>query len=47
MSTEMEENQDANQLTETATLKINEINTIEELYKIIGKFTESEKKKIE
>ena len=37
------ENRDAEQLTETATLKINEANKIKELYKIIGEFTESEK----
>ena len=39
------ENQDVNQLTEMATLKINETNKIKELYKIIGEFTESEKEK--
>ena len=38
------DNQDANKLTATATLKINETNKIKELYKIIGEFTESEKK---
>ena len=37
-------NRDVNQLTETATLKINETSKIKELYKIIGEFTESEKK---
>ena len=37
--------QDANQLTETATLEISEINKIQELYEIIGGFTESEKEK--
>ena len=41
----LEENQDVNQLTELATLKINETNKIKELYKVIGEFTESEKRK--
>jgi len=31
------------QLTETATLEINETKKIKELYKIMGEFTESEK----
>ena len=39
------ENQDAKQLTETATMEINETNKIKELYKILGEFTESEKEK--
>ena len=39
------QNQDVNQLTEWATLKINETNKIKELYKVIGEFTESEKEK--
>ena len=39
-------NQDANQLSETATLEINEAK-IRELYEIIGEFTESEKKRNE
>ena len=43
--TKRKENQDMNQLTETATLKIEEANKIRELYKIIGEFTESEKGK--
>ena len=43
--TKRKENQDAKQLTETATLKINETNKIKELYKILGEFTVSEKEK--
>ena len=39
------ENQDVNQLTECATLKINETDEIKELYKVIGEFTESERKR--
>ena len=39
----LKENQDVNQLTELAALKINETNKIKELYKVIGEFTESEK----
>ena len=38
------ENQDLNPLTERAALKINETDEIQELYKIIGGFTESDKK---
>ena len=38
-------NQDVDQLAETATLEISEINKIQELYEIIGGFTESEKEK--
>ena len=41
----LKENQEANQLTELATLKINETAKIKELYKVIGGFTESEKEK--
>ena len=37
------ENQDVKQLTETATLEINEASKIKELYKIIGPFTEPER----
>ena len=43
--TKRKENKDAEQLTEIATLKINETNKIKEFYKI-GELTESEKEKL-